>query len=437
VHQTVQECILPAKGVLLYGPVSIDLDFLIKAFDSLSQHMLADCCSSHFSQTSHTTTKWIRKLGSDLCDIEIMREGRQSGTRIGLWDALIRFRKRFATDDRDKIFGVLGMITSWPSVPVVPDYRISAEALYLQIVTSEIIERKSLHPLHFPLQKHKFPKLSSWAVDWTAASELADQLNTYQFTQDLFLVFKLSREPCHAELIDGSLLQVKGRRCDKVVSVGPECRQSGVYASAKEQRQIYCDWFRNLSLHENPTREYTSGGTHFEAFWRCLCWDIVLRITEEGQALYSRKETNQTYESFVAWCQNSTRSILHPQGLSESDRKLIVELDARFEMEAEHKWNIHSPTSFLTQQLINGITVNTTMFKTESGYIGIGPAGIEAGDEIWCLFGGRMPFVLRQTPRSRDKESLWQNLGICYTHGIMAGEISDNAELPIGTLLLA
>ncbi|KAI8630360.1 HET-domain-containing protein [Xylariaceae sp. FL1651] len=76
------------------------------------------------------------------------------------------------------------------------------------------------------------------------------------------------------------------------------------------------------------------------------------------------------------------------------------------------------------QNAVNRASWNRHFFTTENGYMGIGPAGVKPGDELWALIGGHVPFVLRPAShpsRSTDKPS-YRMIGECYVHGIMNGE---------------
>lgn len=58
-------------------------------------------------------------------------------------------------------------------------------------------------------------------------------------------------------------------------------------------------------------------------------------------------------------------------------------------------------------------------FVTENRYIGIGPAAMKKGDVVCVLFGGCVPYVLRET----DTDGLYRVVGESYVHGIMRGEV--------------
>ncbi|OTA06113.1 ABC transporter [Trichoderma parareesei] len=438
---TVQEVILPAKAAFLYGPISIDMSFLLDAFSALTGHMFEPCCSEVFSSSNFSVRKCLRKLGSALTNIKNIRTSHGNGASVDLWETMTTFRARFATDNRDKVHGVLGLINSWPGQPIIPNYRTAAEAIYCQAAISTATGTKSLLPLHFPLQKHACPGLSSWCVDWTAASGLADQLNDFQWSQQQFRVFPThGRDQFHMiPHADNRILEVKGRGGDRVASVGRICQGN----NPTEKRKAHCDWFLLADLHRNPTKPNPAGCSNFEAFWKCLCWDMIMR-TREGAVVESARSTGtQSYEAFVGYCHSSPKSVFHPQGLSQADREAVLRLDPNFETTEDTDWGHYSQPDFLTEQFINGLTHNTTMFLTDSGYLGLGPPETQVGDEVWCLFGGQMPFVLRQLGAKQEflpgqgERRLHQVFGICYVHGIMDGEIANDKNISVKTLYLA
>ncbi|KNG80943.1 hypothetical protein ANOM_011029 [Aspergillus nomiae NRRL 13137] len=74
------------------------------------------------------------------------------------------------------------------------------------------------------------------------------------------------------------------------------------------------------------------------------------------------------------------------------------------------------------------------LFRTRQGYIGLGPAGVQPGDEVWLFATARTPFVLRQPSQgslgrqtrsstSSTPEGEFRTfIGETYVHGIMNGE---------------
>jgi hypothetical protein len=73
-------------------------------------------------------------------------------------------------------------------------------------------------------------------------------------------------------------------------------------------------------------------------------------------------------------------------------------------------------------------------FSTDSGYLGLAPQGSIAGDAVWIVQGGKVPFVLRPTG-----EGSFRFVGEAYVHGRMFGEMAEVAKaqnLPMQDILI-
>jgi len=68
---------------------------------------------------------------------------------------------------------------------------------------------------------------------------------------------------------------------------------------------------------------------------------------------------------------------------------------------------------------------NHRFFVTEKGYFGLGNPDTQAGDQVWILIGGKVPFVLRPVADNDGTSSFdtsFRLVSDCYLHGIMDGE---------------
>jgi hypothetical protein len=74
------------------------------------------------------------------------------------------------------------------------------------------------------------------------------------------------------------------------------------------------------------------------------------------------------------------------------------------------------------------------LFATDSGYLGLAPQGSKAGDAVWIVQGGKVPFILRSTGKGS-----FRFVGEAYVHGRMFGEIAEVAKaqnLPLQDILI-
>jgi hypothetical protein len=74
------------------------------------------------------------------------------------------------------------------------------------------------------------------------------------------------------------------------------------------------------------------------------------------------------------------------------------------------------------------------LFATDSGYLGLAPQGSKAGDAVWIVQGGKVPFILRPTGKGS-----FRFVGEAYVHGRMYGEMAEVAKaqnLPMQDILI-
>ena len=88
-----------------------------------------------------------------------------------------------------------------------------------------------------------------------------------------------------------------------------------------------------------------------------------------------------------------------------------------------------------SSEMVGLVTPSNSLFITENGYLGVakddglfakdGEGGLRAGDSIFILSGGNMPFVLREEKSLQKSEShgdkLWKIFNPCCVHGFMDG----------------
>ena len=444
-----QEIVLPHRATFLYGPVSVGLPVLLEGFNECMKHMLDACCGHTYSHAHSVVRGLITRMGAAVKNISNLRQARSEMDKIELWETLVTVSSRDSTDDRDRIFGVLGLVNKWYDKPLVVDYACTPMDVYTQVAVATALGKNSLLPLHYPLQKNSYPGLPSWVIDWTAPTRSPlSRTHRGRWIDPRFQVFpNAGKDRCHIRThLDNRILEVKARRCDRVAIVGQACIDE-----VNKRRQAYCDWFTLAGLDKDPKRPYRSGGSWFDAFWRCLCWDQVYnRLERENDQDfwgYSRcgKEVpyEDCYDRFIDFCCRSTTSPFHPKGLPQASRAAIVELEPRLNGIEEALWGEYSSAVIAQRALVHSGTTDMAIFTTDLGYLGVGPADTMVGDEVWCLLGGWMPFVLRLTETAQEmapgkgKKPLHNVLGISYVHGVMDGEVSDNIEIPQQYLFLA
>ncbi|OQU99641.1 hypothetical protein CLAIMM_05248 [Cladophialophora immunda] len=88
---------------------------------------------------------------------------------------------------------------------------------------------------------------------------------------------------------------------------------------------------------------------------------------------------------------------------------------------------LRSHEAFKKLSFPNGLYVNKRrLFRTARGYVGSACEHIEPGDTVWVLWGGALPFLLREI---EGEEGVYHVVGgAVYIHGIMFGEAVEKVE---------
>lgn len=71
------------------------------------------------------------------------------------------------------------------------------------------------------------------------------------------------------------------------------------------------------------------------------------------------------------------------------------------------------------------------LYRTEGGYLGLGPRSVEYGDEVWLLQGAGVPFILRKDGEQSEL------IGETYLHGFMDGKMAQKVIGRIGVVTIA
>jgi hypothetical protein len=294
---------------------------------------------------------------------------------------------RFATDPRDKIYSILGLINCGPRLR--PDYSLSCKKVYTAAFRAMLEYFGDLRVYNFVQDSHldRGKELPSWVPDFMALTTGKIQGMTFinggsrndpikSLAFDLLYRTasvrqgKLSKSRMEFQK-DDSRLVLKGIPVDKVNFVGEvaasyfDMMPRGPREAQKSFKDIIIQW---RSLIDESNGSYIAGGSFKEAFWRTITLDCKVVGYHEGITLRDnprdgRRRLNRADEK------------VPPRSL-ESEEKLVKALDKQAAMG-------------------EGMQCSRRFFATDKGYMGIGPPVAQNGDIICVLFGGEVPYVLR------------------------------------------
>lgn len=277
-------------------------------------------------------------------------------------------------DARDKIYSVLGLMD--PSIrrlTIVPSYSQPTEQVYTNIARCAITQWSELEILKDCELSSRVLKVPSWVPDWSTPAQ----------SKDMGTVWSACAYVAGRPSFDDSGLQctVSGVFKSRIIKVGNHV-ESNFGDSDKEL------WAKFRSLRpvaENLDAEYLTGETLLEVYCRIFVWNTFQKLSYVKSLELLKK----------VWCEDD----------SSSEHNFVEDIGGAINY---FRW---SPM----------IMRNRRCFSTSSGHLGLGPAAAQVDDVVCVLLGCRYPIVLRPAA-----DGTYQVVGICYTHGLMNGEIVYN-----------
>jgi hypothetical protein len=321
---------------------------------------------------------------------------------------LRKFRSRLATDPRDKVFAILGLIRSWGTeksgaamTGITPDYTVRAYELFWRTTELLIRNRRSLAVLAGTLQgSTSHPLLPSWVTDWNCPPSVNEHLrlaNTQLYNAAEYVSGNVA-------LHGRSILETQGCLVDEIDYVGPLLENEQGRSRA---RLTVLEWQNALSMiSEAVEEEYVGGGTLQEAFWRTLCADVefvqyaeTTAYVREFRRLPEKRTRNEAYERWLHVDEQPHRrtSIIYGLWVEPTNSELETESRNAF------------------QYLLECASSGRRFFRTRKGYIGTGPADTKVGDSVAVLGGSRVPFVLREDNSHPARRCAGQDIRVLFS----------------------
>ncbi|TPX09420.1 uncharacterized protein E0L32_009308 [Thyridium curvatum] len=359
----------------------------------------------------------------------IRRDVKEGNFGRTLLHALIRSRVFQASDPRDKVYGVLGLLGDaaknkpWlqpvygtrdvSETYILATKQLLADADDLLVLSCVDGERKALAGRE---------SLPSWVPDWTCDKSLGLGVTGYSR-------YSAAGElPKYARVLEPSLtLELVGHRIDAITVKG----ESKV--SMLENGVDFSGW---LSITSSISQTYCTGEDRMEVLWRTL-------VTNTGGDPPVHPIDGRYREGFVSWmisqlCQKHS----HPQSPEfQSQFQSLVRLSVSSQTVAFLNQRLASvsgpgePNDVMNDLIADEYAstyshaLHLSLFRTSEGYLGLGPESIEKEDSIWVVSGSRVPLIFRRA--TDDSHRL---VGAAYLHGFMSRKTIDFADTRFQTI---
>ena len=425
-----QEAVLSTHALVHFGNLVLPWELITQGCDNLARHYNT-CCERHVGQLSFADQNALTEFKRVVREVDMLREGRDRGMMTSLSQLLRATLSRNATDERDKVYALLSLVTHWHGrEPIYPDYAASTAAVYARAVMSEIQGSRSLQILQ-GIPMDGIAKLPSWVTK--AGSNIMPVTQKLRIgISDLFNAAKGTL--CDVHFLQDSAISVLGHSYGDTVAhvshhVWGETRQT---CTVDHLEAALKEWQALANVDTTPSRPYPSGDAWVENFWRAIANDAIsddafgLETPDMAEKSYRtswrrlRLANKRVYEAW--WLRTQAAAAFNgPDGTPLPGREAFAHVP-------ESERIIHNESMLTT-------TLQRRFFVTEKGFMGTGPLATLPGDRITILFGGDVPFLLREDPNggTSDKKSVgmspyWKLIGDCFIHGIMDGEVMDTCE---------
>ncbi|KAI0849711.1 heterokaryon incompatibility protein-domain-containing protein [Daldinia vernicosa] len=333
------------------------------------------------------------------------------GKRRPLLQMLRDLRGRKATLKEDKVYATYSLAEETANTdrldPLIePVYGKPINEVYQNVIRFLLIEHGELSALSHAggIQGLKTTAWPSWVPDWSqpkACVELVghNQDNPpYNANSNQHLTIGDSTDPgCLS--VKGIRVPLGGIRAygDKLVSYGFR------YKTYKEER------------------DFVGAAWSLIAHWI----DKANNLEERRPDMYRPKNIPHTFIStLTAGLSDTTRPINEdPDFLDDAAQWLLQQLGKRIPVSGigqKWKWSDtlwKSSSSIRFHEAFTRACLHRRFFITAGNLMGIGPETIERDDIVVILFGGKVPYVIRELG-----EGKYSFIGECYVPGLMAGE---------------
>ncbi|MCJ1450113.1 hypothetical protein MMC28_000442 [Mycoblastus sanguinarius] len=401
----VQEVALGRRVILRCGDEEI-------GWESLSKFLA--------SQTNTQSLDIKREVSSLIKFTTARRGGFPLRKRVGLLHLAAHFRDRTATDPRDKLFGLLGLVNK-EKEPLEPDWTKAPLTVFADFAASCIERNKNLGIL--VLAEEQCASQCSWAVSWDAAVQKPNRISLWPpelYNNPITRVRKYSATQdlpaeCKRNGDDWGSIFLAGWQEDAVAIVGDHTAFNILGNERQSIRHIVSTWEKLAGAHsKGSTREKQA------AFNRTIVADACDGDHPEDWVEWVDK--NMQTNSYQA----------HERAMASS----IKEPDHQ----SPRKHNCVTVQQACTQR---------RFFITSNGRYGIGPTDTHVRDKVCMLLGAAVPFILRETDHRHKWTSRWCNrkvhpegkefhkvVGQAYVDGVMDYEGDSKADVGCGVVKL-
>ena len=373
-----------------------------------------------------STIKKIGKLSSlrdqsvqdalfTLGSIRVRRRWHERGGKDELEVLLYNYRKCLASDQRDKIFALVGIARGRIAPACTPDYSKGVLEVYRNLAMHFIIVEQNpdllVHCAY--IVGSKSPLLPSWVPDWSQ--------NLYSNCSPMLCpdAYKASAGTSFRGWVSENLdeISLDGVLLNKVALIGGAWNVE--------------DWFQRLNtikrmieFNEECIDMFRQSPRYRACYWSSFTRALVADKDGSGDRLVQR-DLSDVYVAF--------RMLLSRLVVAQITGRLILPL--RFRRESRQSGESTESRDFqrILEDFARAFTTaghGRAFCMFDDGRAGWVPKAAEVGDQIAIFLGATVPILLR--PRGNG----YIVLGEAYVHEMMDGQAFEGPDVQIETITL-
>ncbi len=309
-------------------------------------------------------------------------------------DLLLELQHLQATDPRDKIYGILGILSSKPGNCPEPDYKRPVEDLFCELAKDMILVKGDLRVAHYAGTKYSDRDtltLPSWVPEWG----ICNPNLTLQYFVPWYRSGPLNMPPAYVRFsTDNCILYCKGLILDEIDEVYPVV----LPAATEEAKRVIIDKFLQ------PILTQGSQSARLEELFRAISLDTFsIGVGRHKMIPYTKEYFSQAI-CFLTTLKNWVSNSWHVP-LSEDMQDLLIraflppnEDEESYErvrqLFSEHM-DLDPAIDFYHFRLENSMS-GKFPFRTKNNAIGAAPQEATTGDVICHLAGHNFPFILHR-----------------------------------------
>ncbi|EUC29241.1 hypothetical protein COCCADRAFT_40367 [Bipolaris zeicola 26-R-13] len=313
-----------------------------------------------------------------------------------------------ATIDKDKVYSILGLVDPAISADIIPDYSLSEQQVFTDLTKSVVRESGSLDYIRFG----GIPEIKgwpSWVPDWRRPFLLRHVrcYRSFKASGDIPAKFRFEdREESE------SLLICNGFYVDVVDKAVTETSQIGHFTRSITDSNRYGTLVRQ-AIHQTMLLE---------------CPDVTEELLFEipwmqNSDEYPASNDPLADQEWLKILQSRYHKFFHK--FRENNKNFTIGGQS-FQSLFPQSVKRNSDISKISEAVIEAgfCLTKRILITTKTGYLGLAPIMIHAGDVVAILLGSQIPILLRPVGDNR-----FQFVGECYVHGLMDGEILSDEDV--------